>query len=569
MIHRVSPPRILKGDELREKIRTDRGWAARRLLGQKPWPKQLEIEHQIMCGKQKRTAVSGCVGSTKTYALAMSALIWLLSYKPSRVFSLAPSFRQVNANLWGYMKKIWNDAAANGTPLGDPGDILQIPKINLGCKPTCHQNHKHVADWYYEGFSTDEPHNVHGLHGPNDLVIIDDAHGIRKELADEIENITAGGNTKIVLAYNKMVLHGPTYDCDHLESKSWNHVGIAYSDLVAARKQGFVLDGALGEDAVERWKIKYGPKSNFFKVKVLNLHPSQENDTLIPLDWIEAAFIRAEQGKVAKTGDLILGGDVASEGDDSNTLVPMRGMLVGEIEEWQEPDTMVTVGKFVARLKAEEHHEDKKTQKSKAFLFMDSCGLGGPMVNRVAEQTNRIDSHNRSCVGCEVPIKVTGLNGAEKAQGRVMDGNVMKDAEEVFKNLRSQMYWNLRESLNPANGNLIGLTRDADLSAQLSAIKWRTGSDGRKEVEPKIGLSLAKGGTAQWGIKRRLGFSPDRGDGVCYAVWGAARAVHGEYVAPADGKQAVAVGDKYQTARETGDVFQDGIEVGGGLDGVE
>ena len=559
-------PRLLKGIALRERIRSERGFGARRILGQKPWHKQLEIETQVFDGVHARTAVSGCVGSTKTYALAMTALVWLLSYKPSRVFSLAPSFRQVDANLWGYIKKLWHDAELNGTPIHhDKRAIQKVPKINLG------------DGWYYEGFSTDEPHNVHGLHGENDLVIIDDAHGIKKELQDEIENITAGGNTKIVLAYNKMVLSGPTYDCDHVEAAHWNHVGISYADLVAARKMGFKLDGALGADAEERWRVKYGPKSNFYKVKVLNEHPSQEHDTLIPLDWIEAAFVRAEQGKVRDTGPLVLGGDVAGEGDDNNSLVPGRGMLVGIGEQWQEPDTMVTVGKFVAKMKHEEHHENLKAPMSRAFLFMDSCGLGGPMVNRVAEQNHKNEHHHKHCNGCKEPIKVTGLNGAESAQGKVLEGGVTKDADQVFRNLRSQMYWNLRESLNPANANLIGITRGTtpeevevsnSLAAQLSCIKWRTGSDGRKEVEPKIGTALAKGGSANWGIKRRLGFSPDLADGTCYLVWGLARAFHGEYSSIKHSADEPAHLDPALPPEPQG-VFMDGIEAGSGLDGVD
>ncbi len=561
----AAAPKTLRGQALRDKIRTTRGWAADRILHQKPWPKQIEIAAAVMDSPIRRTAVSGCVGSTKTYALAMLALEWLMAHKPGRVFSLAPSFRQVDANLWGYIKKLWNDAKAGGTPIGDDRDIFHVPKIQFHDPATG----KAIPGWYYEGFSTDEPGNVHGLHGDHDLVILDDAQGLSKELMDEIENIMAGKGTRIVMAFNKMVLHGPTYDCLHADRAAWNHVGISFADLQAARAQGFQLDGALGEDTESRWRKKYGPKSNFYKVKVLNQYPSQENDTLIPLEWIELAFDR----KVPSAGDLVLGGDVASEGDDNNALAPMRGRMVGDVEVWQEPDTMVTVGRFVAAAKAEEHHEDNGVQKSKAFLYVDSCGLGGPMVNRIAEQTNRSEEHSRHCVGCQAPIKVQGLNGAEKPQGRFLDGNKVKDATDVFTNLRSQMYWNLREKLNPANppATLIGLTRNSDLSAQLSAIKWRTNSAGKKEVEPKIGLSVAKGGSANWGIKRRLGYSPDQADAVCYAVWGSERPAGGSHTAPVEGKagRIAESSSDFQTAEADSGVFMDGMQEGSGLDGVD
>ena len=557
---------ILKGKALREHIRNNRGFAAKRLFGQRLYDKQVEIEYQVFDGKCKRTEISGCVGSGKTLGLATTALTWLLAYAPTaRVFSLAPSFRQVNANLWGYIKKLWAQAKKNGTPIGDDCDIYDTPSIKFHDPKTG----KEIPEWYYEGFSTDEPHNVHGLHGENDLVIIDDAHGISKALCDEIENITAGGNTKLVIAYNKMVLHGPTYDCNHVEARFWNHVGINYLDLVRAREHGWVLPGALGAEAEERWRIKYGNTSNFYRTKVLNLYPKQEKDTLIPLEWIELAYDR----KVNDKGPLILGGDFAMQGDDASALAPGRGRMCFEIQEWHEPDAMKTVGFFVKKMKEEESHEDGKAATSSAYGFFDGIGMGGPMINRISEQSNLVSGHRRGCRGCEERLKVEALIGSEAATGRVMDAGVMKDAKDVFKNLRSQIFWNLREALDPSNSDLIGLTRSDDLTAQLSCIRWRVGSDGRIEVEPKIGTSLTgTGKESAWGIKNRLGFSPDQGDATAYLVWGMMRCVHAEYAVAGevDKRQApmAAANDRFATAPLPGGMWQDGLEVGGGLDGV-
>ena len=554
----TAAPRRIAGDALRAKIRTERGWAARRILGQKPWPKQIEMERAVFEGEKKATEVSGCVGSTKTFGAAMIALEWLMGYKPSRVFSIAPSFRQVDANIWGYIQTLWAAAKANGTPIGDDKDIFKIPKIELG------------KDWYYEGFSTDQPGNVHGIHGPNDLLILDDAQGIPQAIFDELENMMAGGNTRILMLYNRMKLTGPTYACNHAEKGLWNHVGINFDDLQAARAQGFELTGALGPAAEQAWRIKYKATSDFYRVKVKNLYPKQEANTLIPMDWIEAAFER----KTADTGPLLIGGDVGAEGDDSSAQAPMRGNTVFELTEWYEPDTMVTAGKFVATIKTEEAHEDGKAATSKAFAFVDSIGIGSGVVNRMAEQTHEIEGHKPGCRGCEERIKVTGLSGSDEAVGEYVDGGVSKPAKEFFRNLRSQMWWHMRDRLDPANeklGNLVALPRDMDLAAQLSCVKFRTGSDGRIEVEPKIGLSIAKGGNANWGIKRRLGFSPNRGDACVYVVWGSSRFGEGEFMVgqEAQGERAgVPAPDRFRVGSEERGVMASGVE-DGGLDGVD
>ncbi len=532
----------------------------KRILAQKPWPKQIEIEAAIFDGKSKRTEISGCVGSTKTYALAMCALVWLMAYKPSRVLSLAPSFRQVDVNLWGYMRKLWNAARENGTPVGEECDIFRVPKIQFHDPRTG----KPVPEWYYEGFSTDEPGNVHGVHGKNDLVILDDAQGISPALFDELENMTAGGNNRLVIAYNKMVLQGPTYECNHREAKAWNHVSVCYADLVKARAAGYVLDGALDADAEERWRKKYGVASNFYRTKVLNQYPKQEKDTLIPLEWIELAYDR----KVVETGPLVIGGDVGAQGDDASALAPARGRRIFAVEEWHEPDLMVTTGKFLKPMRDEESHEDGKAAVSKAFAFVDGIGIGAGVVNRMSEQTQALAGHRASCSGCGERIKVESVDGSESAVGRVMDAGVIKHAKDIYRNKRAQVWWALREALNPANSDLIALTRDDDLTAQLSCIRWRLGSDGRIEVEPKIS---GTGDMGNWGIKNRLGFSPNKADAVAYANWGMTRFTHGEFsISSARGEdetltaQADPASSRYATSALS--VEMDGVD--GGLDGV-
>lgn len=531
-------PRILRGEALREKIRTERGWCARQLLGQKPWPKQLEIEAAVFDGPKRLTEVSGCVGSTKTYGLAMVALTWLLAYKPSRVFGFAPSFRQVETNLWGYIRQLWAAAKAHGTPLGDDADLYQIPKIDLSCKPGCRSKHQHVSGWYYEGISTDEPHNVHGIHGKNDLVIIDDAHGIKQALAEELDNMLAGGNTKIVLAYNKLPLHGLTYDATHRLAHLYNHVGISYADLVAARAGGHALPGALDARGEEAYRLKYGPSSNFYRVKVLNLHPTQEKDTLVPLEWIHLAYDR----RAPAEGPLVLGGDVGAQGDDASALASGRGRMVLGLEEWHEPDTMVTTGRFLAPMLAEEAHEDGKAARSRAYAFVDGIGIGAGVVNRMGEQTLKATGHRPGCRGCEERVKVEAVLGSEDAVGTVRHGGVTKDAKDVFKNLRSQVFWSLRELLDPANPAALGLPRDEELEGQLSCIRWRVGSDGRIEVEPKKGTALVETGReSAWGIKNRLGFSPDKADAVAYLAWGMRRVLSTVSYLSADTPNAPAV----------------------------
>lgn len=84
-------------------------------------------------------------------------------------------------------------------------------------------------------------------------------------------------------------------------------------------------------------------------------------------------------------------------------------------------------------------------------------------------------------------------------------GSDAKDKSGLpFANLRAEMYWTLREELDPANSPTLCLPPHPEVLADLGAPRWKIVS-GRIQVEPKDE------------IKKRIGRSPDVGDGIVYA----------------------------------------------------
>ena len=498
-------PQYLRGLSLADKIYKDPAWAIRKILHQKTWHKQIEIIRTVF--DNTRVECSGCVASTKTYGAAELALLWLMRWpENSRVFSIAPSFRQVDTNIWGYIPKIVRTAEQNGTPLGCK--VFTVPRVEFG------------EGWYYEGFSTDKPGNVHGIHGPHDLLILDDAQGIPIQIMDELENMMAGGSAHILMLHNRVVSSGPSYDVAHKDAAQWAHVSISFWDMPNSdpKKKKDWIQGALSLTAVESWRKKYGERSNFFRSKVNNEYPTDAPDTLIPLDWVEAAFTR----KVNNQGILIIGGDIARFGDDSSAKAPMRGREVGPVVSWNNFDLMYTTGMFSQDLQAEIAPDSRGVGKS-AFAFLDVVGMGGGPVDRLME----------------LKMPVVGVDCGESAEGMVMHGDKYRPAKDVFVNKRSQMWWNLRECLDPAAkdpNRLISLPSDLEVQAMLTAIKYRVTSDGRIEVEPKS--SPTNGVKGKWGLKQRLGHTLDKGDAVVLAVWGSDHAgTGGFYSAGEQGEQ--------------------------------
>lgn len=448
----------LRGAELARRIAADPVWFAKRVLEVDLWPRQAEVVSAPFL--HKRVAVRGCVASTKTFAAAVAALAWLLGHpRTGRVIHLAPSFRQVDKNMWGYIKQLEKRAEENGTPLG--AKMYVDPRMEFG------------PGWDYTGFSTRDPGNVHGIHGPDDLIVLDDAHGIPKSLTDELENMFAGGNTHLMMLFNPVVLSGETYDCTHSLSHLYHNIKISFADLEAAYAAGFRMPGALQPETVALWAGKYGKSSSFYLPKVDAEYPGQEADTLLPMDWVEQAMER----EVPQGGARVVGCDVAWEGDDDSVIAPMTGRQVHDLEEYHGQDPMEVADRLDVHL----------VQPGVAG-FVDSIGIGAGVYSREAQRGRT----------------VTAVNVAESAVGQ-WEG---KEASDHFLNLRAQVAWVLRQALDPKNPEAIALPRDLEMQAQMSAIKYKINAGGKVQLQSKKDM------------KKALGYSPDKFDAVALAVWG-------------------------------------------------
>ena len=91
----------------------------------------------------------------------------------------------------------------------------------------------------------------------------------------------------------------------------------------------------------------------------------------------------------------------------------------------------------------------------------------------------------------------------------VGDGSSATDKSGVyrFSNLRSQIFWQLREALDPDSGEGVALPDNRDLRVQLSAIRYSI-VGGKIKVEPKQD------------IIKRMGHSPDEADAIALAWYG-------------------------------------------------
>jgi hypothetical protein len=183
---------------------------------------------------------------------------------------------------------------------------------------------------------------------------------------------------------------------------------------------------------------------------------------VIPTAWVEAAQARWKRpDKLAPMDSL--GVDVARGGRDNTIIARRHGMWFDSPLVY--PGKATPDGPTVAGLSIAAKRDD-------AVIHIDVIGVGSApydFLNDAGQQ-------------------VVGVNVAEAAVGTDKSGRLR------FKNLRSELWWRMREALDPANNTGIALPPDPALLADLCAPTWElSGSTiyvaSREQIMEKIGRS--------------------------------------------------------------------------------
>ncbi|MFE2720701.1 hypothetical protein ACFXKI_55125 [Streptomyces mirabilis] len=255
--------------------------------------------------------------------------------------------------------------------------------------------------------------------------------------------------------------------------EDWHARHVTLEEAVAA--------GRISADWAEQRARQWGRDSAMYANRVLGDFHASDEDSVIPLSWVEAAIERWHEWDQADRpevdGRRVLGVDVARSGGDSTVLCHRCGLLVARLETHDREDTMHTTARAQAALGEEDG----------AAAVVDSIGVGGGVVDRLRE------------LGAPV-LAYTGAAGTKLRT---------RDREWGFVNVRSAAYWKLRELLDPAFGAELALPSDDLLAADLTTPTWdiTTGVPPQIKVEPKDDVIA------------RLGRSPDRGDSVAMSLF--------------------------------------------------
>lgn len=426
--------------------------------------------------RKRRVAVRGPHGLGKTGMAAITVLWFATTREAARidwkVIATASAWRHLSVYLFPEIKKWarriqWD--VLGRQPFSEASELLALNlKLHHGAASAVASNKAEL---------------IEGAHADSLLYLVDEAKIVPDGTWDAIEGAFSGGRADgglpeaFALAISTP---GPPagrfYDIHHRAPglEDWWVRHVTLDEAIAA--------GRISSNWAAQRARQWGADSAMYANRVLGEFHASDEDSVIPLAWVEAAVERwhawHDDGRPAPDGRRLLGVDVARSGGDSTVIAHRHGLVVTELEAHDREDTMQTT----ARVQAIVGEGD-----AAAVPVVDSMGVGGGVVDRLRE----------------LGAPVLAYTGAAGTKARTRDG------EWGFVNVRSAAYWRLRELLDPAFGAELALPPDDLLLSDLTTPTWdiTTGVPPKIRVEPKDAVTA------------RLGRSPDRGDAVVMAYW--------------------------------------------------
>lgn len=389
---------------------------------------------------------------------------------------------------------------------------------------------------YIMGISTDNANAISGIHARNLLILFDEAQGLTESVFSGFRGVLQSGLAKLILLGNPTLPNGPTgefYNAMQPES-NYHRITISAFDTPNFIETGITLEDMLApESAPNNWRNKLdkycgtnykeakrkdeiglweenvitnlpftnlqNPISAFgvltdcgmnpdqfdFLTRVRALFPLGEGNRVINQQWLEDSMNNYSIPDKHESGVRSMGVDISGGlGRDFSTIAVRDGNKVIFLDEYQLNAPQL---------------EDKIIEVYNKFGCEYCCverdGIGKPIYDHL-EYRNVINI---------IPINSGGGAGIEEPL--TYDEEIKtKEAKELYNRKRDELWFNLRNLLNPFTNTFpILMPKHFKLKRHLMCATWKKGSTGKIQVSSKEEMRI------------KIKESPDLADAVMFA----------------------------------------------------
>lgn len=424
--------------------------------------------------RDRYVSVRGPRGMGKS-ALASWVVLWGMGVFPKdwdvKIITTASSFRQVEKFLWPEIHK-WayrTDWTKVGLRVRKGQELLGL-SFRLPNKEAF-------------GAATDNPALLEGAHARVIIFIFDEAKEIPDEIFDAMEGAFSQEGLHDHFVY-VLALSTPGESAGRFYDIQTGAPGHEHWTTFHVTLQDTIDAGQVSPQWADKLKNQWGEDNVLYQRHVLANFASSIGQTVIPLRWVELANERwlawfEDGGAGPEKSPAALGCDPGGQGEnaDATGIAEFEDFIVKNLYELHRWDEIEIKEEIKAR-----------NEYRKKWAAIDSIGLGSGIITMLRKED----------------YPVMGVN--------VSEATTLTDAagENQFINLRSALWWLLREYLDPnmPRGFNVALPPNDVLTGELIVPRWKEVGRGFIQVEGKPDIR-----------KRLGGKSTNLADGVMLAMY--------------------------------------------------
>jgi len=295
-----------------------------------------------------------------------------------------------------------------------------------------------------------------GLHSQFPFILLDETGDMPVAVGRAAAQIFTGNpqDAAIIQAGNPTSTSGLLYESCTKAGDQWRIITITADPDDPKRTPRVSIEHARETIAT------YGRENPWVMATILGLFPPTGFNALLGPDDIDRAVARNYRPEELENAPVVLGGDVARQGDDESAIATRQGRLAHPLRTMRIPDTMLVAQQFIKH--ATDHDAD-------AFFVDETGGYGAGVIDAMRQLGHDV-----------IGVQFGG-----------------KPSDYRYYNKRSEMYFEMAQWVKDGGQ----LPDDRELREELCATTYVFQGDKFRIVEKAI-------------IKDAIGRSPDKADAL-------------------------------------------------------